>query len=255
MALAAVTATGQTTATAARDPQALSLLGQSLAAMTKGRPIQDIKLQAQVTRIAGSETDTGSAVLQAGAYDKSNINLACSSGQRSEIRNGIGGLWSAASAADDQNHPIAMHNALTAAAWFSPALVIQTWIQDSSFSLSYVGLEDHDGSELQHIRTSRNLPFSGNSDIATELAQLTAMDIYLDSKSLLPVTLEFNTHPDADSRRDLPVQVTFGNYEVSDGLKAPSRIQSLLQNSLLLDLTVTSTSANAGVAPSQFMLP
>ena len=51
------------------------------------------------------------------------------------------------------------------------------------------------------------------------------------------------------------MQVTFGAYEVSDGLKAPSRIQSLFQNSLLLDLTVTSTSTNAGVAPSQFIVP
>ena len=194
----AATAFGQAAPPAARDPQALSLLSQSLAAMTKGPAIQDIKLQAQVTRTAGSETDTGSAVLQAGAYDKSNINFVFSSGPRSEIRNGTGGLWSGA---DAQSHAIAMHNALTAAAWFSPALVIQTWIQDSSFSLAYVGPEDRDGTVVQHIRTSHNLVVSCTPDIATETAQLTAMDIYLDSKSLLPVTLEFNTHSDTTTVR------------------------------------------------------
>ena len=40
----AATAFGQAAPPAARDPQALSLLSQSLAAMTKGPAIQDIKI-------------------------------------------------------------------------------------------------------------------------------------------------------------------------------------------------------------------
>jgi hypothetical protein len=144
-ALAQITAPAPAPVTQ-RDPQALSLLSQSLAAMTKGTPIQDIKLQAQATRTAGSETDTGSAVLEAAAYDKSNTNLALTSGPRLEIRNGTAGVWSAASA---QNQPIAMHNTWTAAAWFAPVLVIQSWIQDSSFSLGYAGLDARAGRQLR----------------------------------------------------------------------------------------------------------
>jgi hypothetical protein len=76
----AVQATAQTTATSpqpsvTRDPQALSLLSQSLAVILKGRPIQDVKLQAQVTRSAGSTTDTGAATLEAAGYDKSNVSV------------------------------------------------------------------------------------------------------------------------------------------------------------------------------------
>ena len=95
--LLAIQALAQATATAPqpptqRDPQALSLLSQSLAAMTKGKPVQDIRLQAQVTRTAGSETDTGSAVLEAAAYDKSKMNLGFTSGPRAETRNGAAGV-------------------------------------------------------------------------------------------------------------------------------------------------------------------
>jgi hypothetical protein len=81
--------------------------------MTKGRPIQDVKVQAQVTRTAGSETDTGPAVLEATGYDKSNASFAFTSGPRAEIRNGTAGAWSAA---DAQNHAVALHNSWTAAA-------------------------------------------------------------------------------------------------------------------------------------------
>jgi hypothetical protein len=247
----ALSAAAQATATAPqptaqRNPQALSLLGQSLAAMTKGRPVQDIKLQAQVTRTAGSDTDTGSAVLEAAAYDKSNSSFLFTSGPRAEIRNSMAGSWSAA---DAQNRPVALHNSWTTAAWFAPALIVQSWIQDSSFSLAYVGLEDRDGSQVQHVRASRNV--SGNADIAA----LSATDLYLDSQSLLPVALAFNTHPDDDLGVNLPVQITFGSYQTFGGIQAPARIQSFLQNSLLLDVSVTATSANNGLAASEFLVP
>ncbi len=246
-----VGALGQTAATAPqpaaqRDTQALSLLSQSLAAVTKGRPISDVKLQAQVTRIAGSETDTGSATLEAAAYDKSNTNFALTSGPRLEIRNGTTGVWSAA---DAQNRPVALHNTWTPAPWFAPALVIQSWVEDSSFSLAYAGLEDRDGAKVQHIRAARYV--AG----ATDIAALSATDLYLDPQSLLPVALAFNTHPDNDLGVNLPVEVTFASYQTFSGMIAPSRIQSFLQNSLLLDISVTATSANNGLAASEFLVP
>jgi hypothetical protein len=248
----AVNAAGQTaSATAAqagapRDRQAVSLLGQSLEAMTKGKPIQDIKLEAQATRTAGSDADTGPALLEAAAYDKSSVNLSLTSGPRIEARNGAGGVWSAA---DMRNHAVALHNTWTAAAWFAPALVVQSWVQDSSFSLVYAGVEDRDGTKVYHIRASRSGP--GDATIAA----LSATDMYLDSQSLLPVGLTFSTHPDNDLSLDLPVEVTFASYQLSNGILAPTRIQNFLQNSLLLDLSVAATSANTGLPASEFELP
>jgi hypothetical protein len=246
-ALVAIQAAAQTTAASAqRDPQALSLLSQSLAAMTKGAVIQDIKLQAHVTRTAGSETDAGPAVLEAAAYNQSNLNYAFTSGPRTEIRNGSAGVWSGP---DGQNHPIALHNTWVAAPWFAPALIVQSWIQDSSFSLSYIGPEDRNGEQVQHVRASHNV--SAN----TQIAALSATDLYLDSRSLLPVALAFDTHPDNDLGLNLPIQVTYGDYQAFGGLQAPARIQSFLQNSLLWDVSVTATSANNGLAASEFLVP
>jgi hypothetical protein len=230
--------------TVQRDPQALILLGQSLALMTKTGPIQDVRLQAQVTRTAGSDSDTGSATLEAASYDKSNIHLALTSGALGETHNGPAGVWSAA---DAQNRPVATHNCWTAAAWFAPALVIQAWVQDPSFTLAYAGLEDRDGVKVHHVHASR----AGSADIVA----LSAMDLYLDPQSLLPLVLAFNTHPDDDLGVDLPVQVTFASYQIFGGFLAPSRIQEYLQNSLLLDFSVTAAGANNGLAATGFLLP
>ncbi len=231
---------------AQRDPQALSLLSQSLAAMTKGRPITDVKLQAQVTRTAGSETDTGSATLEAAAYDKSNTNLALTSGPRAEIRNGSDGVWSGV---DAKRHPVPMHNTWTAAAWFAPALVIQSWVQDPSFCLAYAGQEDREGAQAHHLRAWRTVKTD------PRIASLSAMDLYLDPQTLLPVAVAFNTHPDDDLGVDLPVQVTYAGYQTFSGLVAPSHIQQFLQGSLLLDLSVTVTGANSGLGAGDFQLP
>ncbi len=247
----AVQAAAQTTATSpqpsvTRDPQALSLLGQSLAAMVKGLPIQDVRLQAQVTRTAGSTTDTGAATLEASGYDKSNTNLGFTSGPDSDIRNGNAGVWSGV---DAKSHPVPMHNTWTAAAWFAPALVIQSWVQDPSFCLAYAGQERRDGAQVHHVRAWRTVTAD------PRIASLSAMDLYLDPQTLLPVALGFNTHPDDDLGIDLPVQVTFANYQTFSGLAAPARIQQFLQGSLLLDLSVNATSANNGLGAGDFQLP
>ena len=242
---AGIHAPAQTTTTQ-RDPQALALLTQSLTAMLKNRPIQDMMVGAQVTRIAGSSEDSGSATLEAAAYDKTNASLAFTSGTQREIRNGGAGDWSGP---DGQNHAIALHNTWTTGAWFAPALVIQSWIQDSSFSLAYVGQEQHDGNAVQHVRASRSV--SGD----VQIAALSATDLYLDVKTLLPTALAFNTHPDNDLGVNLAVQVTYAGYQTFGGLVAPARIQQFLQGSLFLDLSVTATKANNGFGPGDFQLP
>jgi hypothetical protein len=235
-----------------RDPQAATLLSQSMAAMIKSGPLRDIKLQAKATRTAGADTDTGTAILEGAAYDQSKASFAFASGPRAEIRNGPAGAWSAA---DAQNHAIAIHNTWTAAAWFAPSLIVQSWVQDSSFSLVSVGAESRDGSQVQHVRAAHYPSVASASDIASGIARLSIMDLYLDSQSLLPVELTFNTHPDNDLNVDLPVRVTFGGYQTFAGLVAPARIQSFLQNSLLLDISVSATTANNGLGPGDFQLP
>ena len=76
--------------------------------------------------------------------------------------------------------------------------------------------------------------------------------MYLDSSSLLPVALSFNTHPDNNALLNIRVEVDLSNYQVVKGVQIPFRIQKFLNGSLFLDLTIQSASVNTGLTVAIF---
>jgi hypothetical protein len=69
------------------DPQAVSLLQKSLAALTGSTSLTDATLTATAQRIAGSTNETGTATLKATALGDSRVDQSFPSGNWSEIRN------------------------------------------------------------------------------------------------------------------------------------------------------------------------
>ena len=121
-------------------------------------------------------------------------------------------------------------------------------------SVSYLGPDTSKGATLLHLQVTLLLPGQSASASALILT-LSTMDIYFDPQSFLPLFLDFNIHPDNDANVNLPAEIRFGAYQSSNGVSAPTRIQKYLQNSLLLDLTVTNVAVNSGVPASDFTLP
>src|SRR6266851_4976433 len=125
-----------------RDPQALTLIGQSLSALTGVAGIsgglQGATLQAAVVSTGGSDVESGSATLETSGYSASNVVLNLGGRQRQEVRNGSTGTWIGP---DGQTHQMAIHNTWTPASWFFPALVIQGASTDPGMSMAYVGQE------------------------------------------------------------------------------------------------------------------
>jgi len=112
---------GQTPiATVTTDMQALSILQRSLAALSPNIVVQDITLSGSAHYIAGSDDETGTAVLQATALGDSRLDLTLPSGVITEIDNlsatSPAGAWFAG---DRTPHIIALHNLLAETAWFA----------------------------------------------------------------------------------------------------------------------------------------
>ena len=76
----------------ASDPQALGYAAQSIAALIGGVTVSDVTLTGSVTRIAGSEADTGTATLLAKGTTESRVDLQLTGGSRSDILNGSSGF-------------------------------------------------------------------------------------------------------------------------------------------------------------------
>ncbi len=237
--------------TVARDPQALNLVASALKALTGPVAVNNVTLQAIASYVAGSDEETGTATLTARGNQESLVQLNLSGGARQEIRNGPAGAWSGPDATPQS---MATHNCWTDASWFFPALTLEAIAADPTLAVSYLGPDTSKGATLLHLQVARLLP--GQSASATSLIEtLSAMDIYFDPQSFLPLVLDFNTHPDTDANTNLPVEIQFGNYQNSNGALVPFHIQKFLQRTLLLDLTVTNVLANSGVPDSAFILP
>ena len=237
--------------TVVRDPQALTLIASSLNALTGGVAVNDVILQTTATYVAGSDEESGAATLTARGNQQSLVQLNLDGGSRQEIRNGPAGAWSGP---DGTAHSMAIHNCWTAGSWFLPTLTLEAVLSDPQLAVAYLGPDTSKGRPLLHLQVARVLP-GQSASVAAAILRLSAMDIYFDPQSFLPLVLDFNTHPDSDAGTNLPVEIQFGNFQNASGALVPFHIQKYLQGTLTLDLVVTKVAINSGVPQSEFAIP
>jgi hypothetical protein len=246
------------TPTASVQPS--TLLQQSLAALVGNTTLSDVTLTGTARRIAGSDDETGSATLKAAANGSSRLDLSFASGNFTEVSNLFGaipaGSWSGP---DNVSHPLAFHNLIAETAWFSPNLAIARRLSPTALPLgnkfvaTYVAHEMLNGQAVEHIAVSQSAPTAEPRGELT-FAQLSQVDFYLDSTTLLPAAISFNVHPDNNALLDLPVQVLFSDYRSASGIQVPFHVQKFLNNSLIFEVQFDSIAINSGLPTSSFYL-
>jgi len=230
------------------DAQAVALAAQSVAALTGGIPVTDVTLNGTVTRIAGSDQQTGTVTLLAKGVSESRVDLNLSGGTRSEIRNSNAipneGNWIGP---DGVVHAIALHNCFTDSSWFFPGLgALAAAANNSNIVLTNLGLESFQQTSVQHIHA-----YTNNSGFPPAQT-LSAMDFYLDPQSLFPLIVTYDEHPDNDEGVNIPVALMFSDYRNVNGATIPFHIQRYVNNSLTLDIQLSSATINSGLSDSLF---
>jgi hypothetical protein len=268
---ASLTAQQPVAAPVASDPQAVLLLQQSLAAQTGGATISDVTLTGSAHSTIGSDDETGTAILTAKAPSYSKMILSLSSGLRTEIRNPSGTPLSGATPVNDGTatgpqsvgawsgpdgvlHGIAVHNLMTDATWFFPALTLSRLASSPAYVLSYVGQEPHEGQMVMHVSIGTGLSPDSNSPlfITSLLQHLSHMDIYFDPATLLPVALAFSDHLDNNFAVDIAIEIRFSGYQAVNGVQVPYHVQKYDNNGLVLDLQLDNATLNSGLAATAF---
>ncbi|PYU00231.1 MAG: hypothetical protein DMG38_09030 [Acidobacteria bacterium] len=232
-------------------PQALSLLQNSLSALTGGQSVTDVTLSGTSRRIAGSEDETGTVTFEALSAGAARFDFSYPSGLRSEIRavsnTGPSGAWSGS---DGTMHPISLHNVMNNAGIF-PAFSLAGFASGQNIVVTFIGQETKNGHSVYHVSGSQQFPDSAPS--AAALTQhLTQMEIFLDVSTLLPVAFDFSAHPDNDGALDIPAELLFSDYRTVSGIKIPFRVQKFLNNGLVLDLNFQNALVNSGLSGSSF---
>lgn len=238
----------QTTASSA---QAVKLLQQALAALNPGTPTTDITMLGNAEYINGSDDEIGAATIKAVGMDAS-IVLALPSGTRSEVHSTSNGQPSGTwTGTDGVSHKIPFHNLLTEPAWFFPLFAVSRGLSQSGYVATYVGRETRGGTTVEHLSISQVFSVIPTGQSA-HLRPLSQIDIYLDSATFLPTAITFNIHPDNNELLDIPVEISYGDYRVTNGVQAPFHVQRFLNNGLVLDLQFQSVVFNSGLSASQF---
>jgi hypothetical protein len=248
--LAAQQATTSTSTTQS-STQALTLLQQSLTALTGNQSITDMTLYGTARRIAGSDDETGNVTFKGLSTGPTRLDFSYPSGLQSEIRTvgntGPSGAWSGP---DGTLHPISLHNLMNNASIFQ-AFSLASFTSGKNIIVTYVGQEAKGGHLVYHVSASQQFPDSQGS--AATLAQhLTQTEIFLDVSTLLPVAFDFSAHPDSDGALDIPAELLFSDYRTVSGIKIPFRVQKFLNNGLVLDLNFQSALVNSGLSGSSF---
>jgi len=225
-----------------------------MTALSGGRSITDVTVSATARRIAGSDDESGTAILKAIVAGASSVNLSLPSGTRTEIQNCSTapptGAWSGP---DGVSHPIAYHNLVTGQAWFFPAFTIAQGLSASGYVATYIGSETRNGQAVQHVSLSQP-PLFPNYPGGPSPAHLSQVDFFLDSTTFLPAAITFNIHPDNNLLLDIPVEIDFSNYTSVSGAQVSYHIQKYINNSLVLDLQLQDATFNSGLTVNSFSL-
>jgi len=233
------------------DPQAVAFATQAITALTNGVTVSDVTLTGSVQWTVGSDSENGTVTLLALGSGESRVDLALQSGTRSEIRDsssGIGlGEWILS---DGSSGLFASQNCWTDAAWFFPPLT--SLARGPNVVLSYLGLESFYGHNAQHIQSYVYQASPGLT--VPSPAQLSVVDFYLDSTTMLPLGLMFNAHPDNNAGANVQYEVDFSNYRAMGGITVPTHIQKYIQGSLVIDISINSASLNTGLPLSDFAI-
>jgi len=230
-------------------PQAT--LQRSLAALVGNTSLSDITLSGAARRIAGSDDEAGTAVLKMTSSGGTRLSCSYPSGSIVEVRSvtadGPIGAWTGV---DGKVHPVPFQNLSTD--WgLVPAFTISTALAVQNAVVAVVGTETREGQSVLHIRTWQQFPGIPSSS-ALLLQHLSQTDIFLDAASLLPASVTFNTHPNDDAGKDIPVEIRFSDYRTVHGAQVPFHVQKFLNNGLVLDLQFQSVSLNSGISAAEF---
>ena len=255
LVLAVLVAAQQLAAQTSQSAQAVAILQQSLGVLTRGTVISDVTLTGTVLRVAGSDGETGTAVLKALATGEARMDLGLPSGRSSEIWKNSGniqgvqaGQWTGP---DGKTHAMSLDNLVTDSSWFFPTMTLRRWLSIPGYAISLVGQESLNGETVEHISVAL-LATTFPADLSTMFQHLSRTEIYLDSVSGLPVSLRFNIHPDSNARLDIPVEIRLSDYRAVNGAQAPFHLEKYVNNILYLDIHFDAVTLNTGLSAGDF---
>jgi len=225
---------------AQRDPQAISLITKSLAAMgLPASPALETLAQGTLTDNTGQPNPI---TFETAGLDRVRQNVGSDFSFVSNAGNGFLMLQGV-------RHSLTFWTTKYQRPGHLPGLSLIADYLSSNFQAQYVGLESVNGSPAHHLRISM-LPLDSTPVQIEDL--VSEFHVWIDQNSLLVVkTRTFDFSPETPQNRT-PVDTLFGNYQQQGGVLVPFHLVRYIAGQKDSDIVFTSISLTASNPDSDF---
>ncbi len=227
-----------------RDPQAVAILQQSLAAMGGSVPTDSVATGTIVV-VAGSTTETGTIRILSRGADQSSEQIHTTTGNRAVI-------YSRGFANETRGttvNSLQMELVVSSQSPDFPLPLFVGALSNSDFAFQYVGQETLDGSPVQHIRFWNT--FSSKPRLQ-KVAEFSVKDVWVDAASGLPRKLSYDRRAGGGSAPRIPVAIFFSDYRNIGGVLYPFLIKKSYNGTPWTTITIQNVAFNTGLTDANF---
>jgi hypothetical protein len=237
--------------TVQRDPQALTILTQVLNNAGGGTAlaaIQDFTGAGSITYYWAGEEVQGTVTVKGRGIGQFRLDATLPMGARSFVtNNGAGSMIEV----DGRTMLIPSNQAVNiGSSIIFPLGQLLVAQKDISWSVSYLGIVTHDGSQvheirLQKISTDNNNPYSSKS-------KLTKTDFFIDPNTFLILSVQDKAYRKDGEPGDIIHEMQFSSYETSNGILVPFSITELIGGQQTAKIQLNQITFNSGLTDADF---
>ena len=233
-----------------RDPQAIGILNQVVAAAggaTAIAAIQDFAATGQITYYWGDAPVRGTVSVKGRGLSEFRLDATLPDGVHSAV---IGAGSTFQRLPDGSTSPLPSQNTVKAACLTLPILQIPGALQDSSLSVTYIGLIEQDGQKVHQLRVQKI--FSSGTDPLGARSEISRTDFFVDPNSFYIVSTKDRAYRRDNGPGSADHVMRFSNYQAVSGLLVPLSITELIGSQQTLSIQLNQVSFNTGLTDSSF---
>jgi hypothetical protein len=196
--------------------------------------------------IVGGDNENGNITLVANSDGSTQINLELGQSSRTETQTPFAqGQQCTWAGTDGVAQAVSGHNCMQSVAWFLPEVALSGNLQPQAVGTALAGSSVNAQAPGLDLRQQQSVvPTYVSANMAGLYTHLSAVDIFYNPTTYLPISVDYETHPDSSATVDIPVQVEFSNYQTVGQITVPFHIQRYVNGVLALDITISNVSWN-----------
>jgi len=224
-----------------RDPQAVAILHQSLAAMgaSNVQNIADTRSEVTIRSNEDGQVIERTAVWKTLGHKAWRVETQGPDGSGVFIANDD---WAVSRSGSEQEEfpSVAVGDAGN---WRIPFLSILADVDDPGVAVELVEAGE---AKLLHIRLRPRPKKIGLTEV------MEPCDVFMDPQTFLPVRLRFSLHPSVNLLVDIPAEVEYRDYKFISGLLIPTQLRYSVRSRLVNEIFLKSFAPNVGLSPTDF---